>query len=91
MRHAAEDPFPEIVDGIHTFTLRPGDKSKIDVTVEKDGFIDVVMAGAFDSAWSADMGMYNFNNVIRVYKNGTQVVSASAWRLSGRMRPADAS
>jgi len=36
--------FPEIVDGIHTFTLRPGDKTKVEVTVEKDGFVDVVAA-----------------------------------------------
>jgi arginine deiminase len=34
--------YPEIVDGIHTFTLRPGDKTTIDVTAEKDSFIDVV-------------------------------------------------
>jgi arginine deiminase len=34
--------FPEIVDGIHTFTLRPGDKTDIDVTEEKDSFVDVV-------------------------------------------------
>src|SRR5215475_888060 len=34
--------FPEIVDGIHPFTLRPGDKFKVDVTAEKDSFVDVV-------------------------------------------------
>jgi len=34
--------FPEIVDGIETFTLRPGDKAAIDVTAEKDAFVDVV-------------------------------------------------
>src|SRR5262249_62196156 len=34
--------FPEIVDGIHAFTLRPGDKSKVEVTAEKDSFVDVV-------------------------------------------------
>ncbi|KOX17796.1 arginine deiminase [Saccharothrix sp. NRRL B-16348] len=32
--------FPNIVDGIHTFTLRPGDP--IDVTEEKLSFVDVV-------------------------------------------------
>jgi arginine deiminase len=36
--------FPEIVDGIDTFTLRPGDKNAIDVTAEKDPFTDVVAA-----------------------------------------------
>ncbi len=36
--------FPEIADGIHTFTLRPGDKSKVDVTEEKEPFTDVVAA-----------------------------------------------
>ncbi|HEV2372734.1 MAG TPA: arginine deiminase [Streptosporangiaceae bacterium] len=36
--------FPRIVDGIHTFTLRPGDKATIDVTAEKDSFVDVVAA-----------------------------------------------
>jgi arginine deiminase len=34
--------FPEIVDGIDAFTLRPGDKNAIDVTAEKDPFVDVV-------------------------------------------------
>src|SRR5215467_1287607 len=33
-----------IVAGIHTFTLRPGDKTKVEVTVEKNGFVDVVAA-----------------------------------------------
>ena len=36
--------FPAIVDGIHTFTLRPGDKAKIEVTEEKEPFTDVVAA-----------------------------------------------
>ena len=37
--------FPGIVDGIHTFTLRPGDKTSVDVTDEKDSsFTDVVAA-----------------------------------------------
>ena len=34
--------FPEIVDGIHTFTLRPGGKTQVEVTAEKDAFVDVV-------------------------------------------------
>jgi arginine deiminase len=34
--------YPGIVDGIHTFTLRPGDKTTIEVTAEKDSFTDVV-------------------------------------------------
>jgi len=36
--------FPAIADGIHPFTLRPGDKTTIEVTVEKDPFTDVVAA-----------------------------------------------
>ena len=36
--------FPEIADGIHPFTLRPGDKTRVDVTEEKDPFTDVVAA-----------------------------------------------
>ena len=36
--------FPDIVDGIHAFTLRPGDKAEVDVTDEKDSFVDVVAA-----------------------------------------------
>ena len=36
--------FPEIVNSIHTFTLRPGDKTTVDVTEEKDSFTDVVVA-----------------------------------------------
>jgi len=36
--------FPDIADGIHPFTLRPGDKTPVDVTAEKDSFTDVVAA-----------------------------------------------
>jgi arginine deiminase len=36
--------FPNIVDGIHPFTLRPGDKTEVEVTAEKDAFTDVVAA-----------------------------------------------
>jgi arginine deiminase len=36
--------FPDIADGIHPFTLRPGDKTPVDVTAEKDSFVDVVAA-----------------------------------------------
>jgi arginine deiminase len=36
--------FPDIADGIHTFTLRPGDKTPVDVTAEKSAFVDVVAA-----------------------------------------------
>ena len=36
--------FPDIADGIHTFTLRPSDKTAVDVTAEKDAFVDVVAA-----------------------------------------------
>jgi arginine deiminase len=36
--------FPAIVDGIHTFTLRPGDHTEVEVTAEKDAFVDVVAA-----------------------------------------------
>jgi arginine deiminase len=36
--------FPDIVDGIHTFTLRPDDKNTVEVTPEKDSFTDVVAA-----------------------------------------------
>jgi arginine deiminase len=34
--------YPDIVDGIHTFTLRPGDKEPVEVTEEKLSFVDVV-------------------------------------------------
>jgi arginine deiminase len=34
--------FPDIVDGIHPFTLRPGDKEPVEVTEEKLSFVDVV-------------------------------------------------
>jgi len=36
--------FPDIADGIHAFTLRPGDKTPVDVTAEKDPFVHVVAA-----------------------------------------------
>jgi arginine deiminase len=34
--------FPNIVDGIHTFTLRPHDRDPVEVTEEKIAFVDVV-------------------------------------------------
>jgi len=34
--------FPDIADGIHAFTLRPGDKIRVEVTAEKAPFTDVV-------------------------------------------------
>jgi arginine deiminase len=36
--------FLEIVDAIHTFTLRPGDKGTVEVTEGKEPFVDVVAA-----------------------------------------------
>lgn len=34
--------YPGIVDGIHTFSLRPGDNGAFEVTEEKDPFVKVV-------------------------------------------------
>jgi len=34
--------FPTIVEGIHPFSLRPGDREPIEVTEEKTSFLDVV-------------------------------------------------
>jgi arginine deiminase len=34
--------YPDIVDGIHTFSLRPGDRTPVDVTEEKISFIATV-------------------------------------------------
>jgi arginine deiminase len=34
--------YPDIVDGIHTFTLRPSDTADVDVTEEPRPFVDVV-------------------------------------------------
>jgi len=39
--------FPTIVGGIHTFSLRPGDREPIEVTEEKASFVEVV-AGALN-------------------------------------------
>jgi arginine deiminase len=33
---------PDIVDGIHAFTLRPADDGGVEVTDEQDAFVDVV-------------------------------------------------
>ena len=41
--------YPDIVEGIHTFTLRPGDTTAVEVTAEKDPFI-VVVAAALNMA-----------------------------------------
>ena len=34
--------YPDIVDGIHAFSLRPADDGTVEVTDEKDAFLDVV-------------------------------------------------
>jgi arginine deiminase len=34
--------YPDITDGIHTFTLRPGDTNLVDIVEEKLSFVDVV-------------------------------------------------
>jgi arginine deiminase len=34
--------YPDIVDGIHTFSLRPGDRTPVDVTEEKISFVATV-------------------------------------------------
>jgi arginine deiminase len=67
--------FPDIVDGIHTFSLRPGDP--VEVTEEKLSFVDVV-AEALDlpalrvvetggNAYAAERGQWDSgNNVVAV-------------------------
>ncbi len=69
--------FPAIVDGIHAFTLRPGDRDPVEVTDEKLSFVDVV-AGALDlprlrvvetggDAYAAERGQWDSgNNLVAV-------------------------
>ena len=69
--------FPDIVDGIHTFSLRPGDIEPVEVTEEKQSFVDVV-AKALDlprlrvvetggDAYAAERGQWDSgNNLVAV-------------------------
>jgi arginine deiminase len=69
--------FPNIVDGIHTFTLRPGDREPVEITEEKLSFVDTV-AQALDlsklrvvetggDAYAAERGQWDSgNNLVAV-------------------------
>jgi hypothetical protein len=50
-----------------------------------DGKIDVVMAGAFDSAYTPDMSNYTFANAVRVYRNVSTPGGAIRFMLQEEM------
>lgn len=69
--------FPDIVDGIHTFSLRPGDLEPVEVTEEKKSFVDVVAAAlnlprlrvveTGGDAYAAERGQWDSgNNLVAV-------------------------
>jgi arginine deiminase len=69
--------FPNIVDGIHTFTLRPGDKGPVEVTEEKISFVQVVaealnlpklrVVETGGNAYAAERGQWDSgNNLVAV-------------------------
>ncbi len=69
--------YPGIVDGIHTFSLRPGDKEPVEVTEEKLSFVDVVaeslnlpklrVVETGGDAYAAERGQWDSgNNVVAV-------------------------
>jgi arginine deiminase len=69
--------FPDIVDGIHPFSLRPGDGEPVEVTEEKLSFVDVVaqalnlpklrVVETGGDAYAAERGQWDSgNNVVAV-------------------------
>ncbi|MCE6995557.1 arginine deiminase [Saccharothrix sp. S26] len=88
--------FPDIVDGIHTFTLRPGDP--IEVTEEKQSFVDVV-ADALDlprlrvvetggDAYAAQRGQWDSGNNLVALEPGVVVAYDRNTHTNSRLRKA---
>lgn len=69
--------FPDIVDGIHTFTLRPGDKVSLEVTEEKDAFLDVLATALnFTSLRVIETGGDSYASERQQWDSGNNVVAA---------------
>jgi arginine deiminase len=70
--------FPDIVDGIHAFTLRPGDKTEVEVTDEKDPFVDVVAAALnFPRLRVVALGRGSYANERQQWDSGNNLVAVS--------------
>jgi arginine deiminase len=70
--------FPNIVDGIHAFTLRPGDKTKVDVTDEKDSFLQVLAdALNFKQLRVVETGGDSYAHERQQWDSGNNVVAAA--------------
>lgn len=75
--------FPDIVDGIHTFSLRPGDSEPIEVTEEKLSFVDVVaealnlpklrVVETGGDAYAAERGQWDSGNNLVAIEPGVVV------------------
>ena len=70
--------FPDIVDGIHTFTLRPADRGGLEVTEEKDTFLEVLAdALNFTSLRVIETGGDSYASERQQWDSGNNVVAAA--------------
>jgi arginine deiminase len=70
--------YREIVDGIHTFTLRPGDTTPIEVTEEKHTFVDVVAKALnFEQLRVVETGGDPYATERQQWDSGNNVVAAA--------------
>jgi arginine deiminase len=70
--------YRDVVDGIRTFTLRPGDTTPIDVTEEKHSFLDVVAKALnFEQLRVVETGGDPYATERQQWDSGNNVVAAA--------------